>query len=95
MQIPILHEDFTETKRILKQRPTPVLSVHGVLAAIEAAQFVIEDAGEGEEDRCGAGHELLAQDGGEGLLWSRCCGTVTTILRFRFRLWTSYGSIPQ
>jgi hypothetical protein len=70
MRIPILHEDFipTETRRIKKQRPTPVLSVHGVLAAIKAAQFIIEDAGEGVEDSSGAGHELLTQDGGEGLL---------------------------
>jgi len=79
MRIQILHEDFipTETRRILKLRPTPVLSVHCVLAPVKAAQFVIEDAGEGEENSSGAGHKLLAKDGGEGLLWSQCCGTVT------------------
>jgi hypothetical protein len=51
---------LTETRRILKLRPTPVLSVHGVLASIKAAQFVIEDAGKGEDDSSGPGHQLLA-----------------------------------
>jgi hypothetical protein len=87
MRIPILHEYLipTETRRILKLRPTPVLSVHGVLAAIKAAEFVIEDSGEGEDDSSsGAGHEFLAQDGGEGLLWSQCCGTVTIFVTVPF-----------